>query len=156
MLGKIYNLLKPILRFTPLELILSTILALWLLYILSNNLSEFSIPFIIFLSLLVVTGGSICFAHMEPIAGNASKPGKLITTGGLRKRIRYPQKFGYLLSELSFTILVFNPFALLLFTFIFWMNVEIARAQDEVLAREYPEQFEAWRKHTRLLIPGIL
>ena len=155
----IWSQLRPILRFSKLDNILTILFSFWFTVTdseTSNQLPKiFEIAFVFWLLFLVV----IIMIHMdsELLFNNPSKkPVKLITKGGLRKWIRNPFHFGSILLVIHLSIGLNQFLGWLLAGFLIWMKVEITAARDEYWEEHYPEAFAEWRKHTWRVLPGIV
>lgn len=107
---------------------------------------------------LVLAGAGINIQHYRFLKRqnpNVASPGFLEAEKGLYRWIRHPMYFGDLLLMIGLALLAPDLVSALLLA-IGTVGVGIqSRIEDALMARMFGESFEAWRKRTRLLIPGI-
>lgn len=78
-----------------------------------------------------------------------------LKTDGLYSLIRHPLYFFYLVEMIGFLIIIPNIVSLAAFTAVAGAILVRIRAEDELLAKRYGDQFSAYRKKTRTLIPYV-
>lgn len=78
-----------------------------------------------------------------------------LKTGGPYSLIRHPLYFFYLVEMLGFLVIILNVVSLAAFTAVAGTILIRIRAEDELLAKRYGDQFTAYREETRTLIPYL-
>lgn len=77
-----------------------------------------------------------------------------LVTGGLYRFARHPQYTGFILLLVAFLIQWPTVITLLMFPVLVTMYYRLARREEEVLAAEFGERWEAYRDRTPMLVPG--
>lgn len=107
---------------------------------------------------LVLVGAGINIQHYRFLKRqnpNIASPGFLEAEKGLYRWIRHPMYFGDLVLMIGLALVTSDLVSALLLA-IGTVGVGVqSRIEDALMARMFGESFEAWRKRTRLLIPGI-
>jgi protein-S-isoprenylcysteine O-methyltransferase Ste14 len=83
------------------------------------------------------------------------KENRELVTSGPYHYIRHPIYAGVMLALVG-SALVVSPWLLLVFILYFLYFIYSATSEEKTLTKEFPEEYAAYKKHTKMLIPFIL
>lgn len=107
---------------------------------------------------IAVTGGAITIYHhyiLGKAGNNPALPQGLVISGGLYRVLRHPMYTGDCILYLGLFVLAAKPLGLAALL-LGWLALTLqAKAEDRYLEARFGEQFNQWRQHSGLLLPGI-
>lgn len=112
--------------------------------------------------ILTIAGFIVAFLARRTLAGNWSASDKavftegheLITTGVYRYA-RHPMYLGFLLMFLGTALFSWAIGAIILFLFVFFALGFSLRREEKLLTEHYPQEYTAYKKRVKSLIPFI-
>ncbi len=110
--------------------------------------------------LLLAVGGTLRIAPVY-ILGNrfsglvAIQPGHSLVTTGLYARIRHPSYLGLLVSAFGWSLAFRSGLGVLLSVLLVPPVIARMNSEETLLASEFGAEYEAYRKRTRRLLPGL-
>ncbi|MBN1164087.1 MAG: isoprenylcysteine carboxylmethyltransferase family protein [Candidatus Krumholzibacteriota bacterium] len=104
-----------------------------------------------FLGLMLVAGACL-FRASHYIAHRETRPGRVVDQGAFR-RVRHPLYLASLLPYLGLTVSTASLASLLVFAGIFIFYNFIAGYEERLLEKEYPEQYQEYKRKTGRWIP---
>jgi protein-S-isoprenylcysteine O-methyltransferase Ste14 len=85
----------------------------------------------------------------------AIQPGHRLVTTGLYSVIRHPSYVGLMLGALGFALTFRSGIGVILALLNLVPLMARIRSEERLLAAQFGEEYEAWRRHTWRLVPGI-
>jgi protein-S-isoprenylcysteine O-methyltransferase Ste14 len=103
-------------------------------------------------NVLILAGLGLVMAGWERVY--ASQGG--LVTDGVYRHIRHPQYTGIFVITLGFMIQWPTLATLILWPFVIWMYVRLARREERDVLQQYPEQYRAYMARTPMFFPNPL
>jgi protein-S-isoprenylcysteine O-methyltransferase Ste14 len=101
-------------------------------------------------NVLILAGLGLVMAGWERVY--ASQGG--LVTDGVYRHIRHPQYTGILVITFGFMIQWPTLATLILWPFVIWMYVRLARREERDVLQQYPEQYRAYMARTPMFFPN--
>lgn len=103
-------------------------------------------------NVLILIGISVVATGWERVY---AAQGELVTDGVYRY-VRHPQYTGIFVITLGFMIQWPTLATLILWPFVIWMYVRLARREERDALEEHPQEYRAYMAHTPMFIPAFL
>ena len=155
--------MKPTLFFSgiaplwPVKLLLSLILIVGAcLHVFQR---ELPMARILTANMLILTGAFLELWHYRLLkrgAGALGAPAQLVTRGGFLRVIRHPMYLGDVVMLFGFALLMSHPVGWGVFALFVGVVLGLCAQEDQAMAKQFPEAFAEWRKHTWRVLPGIV
>lgn len=103
---------------------------------------------------ILIFGGFIMLSSAWRVLYLAQQQHRLATTG-LYARMRHPQYVAFVLIMFGFLLQWPTILTLIMFPFLVWMYVRLARAEERDALAEFGQEYEAYRNRTPAFIPHL-
>ncbi|WOO42299.1 methyltransferase family protein [Rubellicoccus peritrichatus] len=141
-----------------LKLVLNTLLIGIVIYLGLSGDIEPSSFLVLMGQFLVLFGAVVNLSHyliLKRAAGGLQRPGQLVTRGGLLPWVRHPMYFGEVFLVVGLVMISAHWIALLLAVISITSMVMLCQSEDQAMARRFPDQHNAWKRHSRMLVPFV-
>lgn len=136
---------------------IALIAGLFARYVFGGVTMMWNIP-VLYAQVFAVAGGLLyCWHYYVLRSQNAemSEPQTLVEKGGLYSMIRHPMYFSDAVCYTGLALFWLNPLSIALLGLAYLALVKQAQAEDQYIAKRFPQRYADWADRTRLIVPLI-